>query len=127
MSRATTVLRGGGTAVVLVQDDTGLPYVVHWGRDLPDEAMADVVRLATDRAVPHNALDSPWDLCVLPTAGEGWLGTPGFEAHRAGGRAAPRWVTEVTTDGAGVDTGGAVVIRAVDESAAVEVRTTYRL
>ncbi|MGL5860817.1 MAG: alpha-galactosidase, partial [Phycicoccus sp.] len=122
MSRATTVLRGGGTAVVLVQDDTGLPYVVHWGRDLPDEAMADVVRLATDRAVPHNALDSPWDLSVLPTAGEGWLGTPGFEAHRAGGRAAPRWVARLTAQ-----TEGAVVIRAVAESPAVEVRMTYRL
>ncbi|MGL5817262.1 MAG: alpha-galactosidase [Phycicoccus sp.] len=127
MSTATTVLRGGGTAVVLVQVDAALPYVAHWGRDLPDDAVADLVRLAADRPVPPNALDSPWDFSVLPTGGEGWLGTPGFEAHRAGGRAAPRWVADVTTGGADVDTGGAVVIRAVAEGPALEVRMTYRL
>ncbi|MGL4174884.1 MAG: alpha-galactosidase [Dermatophilaceae bacterium] len=152
MSASTTVLRGGGTAVVLVQVGASLPFVAHWGRDLPDHVVADLVRLATDRPVPHNALDAPWDLSVLPTGGEGWLGTSGFEAHRAGGRAAPRWVAEVTTDekgvvGEGADREGvdeqgavgvcvdgmsvvgegAVVIRAVAESPAVEVRMTYRL
>ncbi|MGL5929897.1 MAG: glycoside hydrolase family 36 N-terminal domain-containing protein, partial [Dermatophilaceae bacterium] len=156
MSTATTVLRRDGTAVVLVQVGTALPFVAHWGRDLRDDAVADLVRLAADRPVPHNALDEPWDLSVLPTAGEGWLGTPGLEAHRAGGRAAPRWVAELITDeegvgGEGVGEGavgvrvdgegavgegvdgvsvggeGAVVIRAVAESPAVEVRMTYRL
>ncbi len=93
MSPATTVLRGAGTALVLAQAGDGLPSVLHWGPDLPDAAVADLA-LVTTPAVPHNALDAPWPLTVLPTSGEGWLGTPGYAAHRAGGRTAPRWVAD---------------------------------
>jgi alpha-galactosidase len=36
---------------------------------------------------------------VLPTAGDGWLGTPGYAAHRAGGASAPRWDVTARLDG----------------------------
>ena len=88
MSDTTRTLRGGGSALVLAQAGTGLPHVLHWGPDLPDAAVADLA-LLTARPVPDNALDEPWLLTLLPTSGEGWLGTPGYAAHRAGGRTAP--------------------------------------
>ncbi len=98
MTSATTVLRGGGVAVVLHHDGSGLPGVLHWGADLGDDEAADLVALGPG-PVPHNALDDPWDLTVLPTSGDGWLGTPGFAAHRAGQHAAPQWTATLQHDG----------------------------
>ncbi len=120
MSDTTTVLRGGGAALVLGPAGHGLPAVLHWGADLTDADVADLP-LLRDRPVPHNALDSPWDLTVLPTPGDGWLGTPGFAAHRAGGRAAPRWESTVEAGG------DRCVVRAVSHAAGVEVRLGYVL
>ncbi len=120
MNPATTVLRGAGTALVLAQVGDRLPSVLHWGPDLPDAAVADLA-LVTTRAVPHNALDAPWPLTVLPTSGEGWLGTPGYAAHRAGGRTAPRWAATVH-DGDGV-----AEVRATASDVGVEVVVRYRL
>ena len=98
MSETTTVLRGGGACLVMVQDGDALPAVLHWGADLDDADVADLAALR-DRPVANNALDAPWDLTVLPTSGEGWLGTPGFAAHRAGGSSAPRWTATLEGDG----------------------------
>ena len=112
MNETTTVLRGGGACLVLVQDGESLPAVLHWGADLSDDALPDLL-LVRDGPAAHNALDDPWDLSVLPTSGDGWLGTPGFAAHRAGGAAAPRWTATVGVDG------HRAVVRA--ESVAVQV------
>jgi alpha-galactosidase len=120
MSDTTRTLRGGGSALVLAQAGTGLPHVLHWGPDLPDAAVADLA-LLTARPVPHNALDEPWLLTLLPTSGEGWLGTPGYAAHRAGGRTAPRWVASL----AGGD--GSAQVRATASDVGVEVVLRYRL
>ena len=120
MTAAHHVIRGGGTALVLAQGNDGLPSVLHWGADLPDAAIADLA-LATSRPVPHNALDAPWSLSVLPTSGTGWLGTPGYAAHRAGGRTAPRWVA-TTREG-----DGALEVRATASDVGVEVVLSYRL
>ena len=98
MNETTTVLRGGGACLVLVQDGESLPAVLHWGADLSDDALPDLL-LVRDGPAAHNALDDPWDLTVLPTSGDGWLGTPGFVAHRAGGSTAPRWTATVGVDG----------------------------
>ena len=89
MTPAVTVVRGAGSALVLADDGAGLPSVLHWGPDLPDAAAADLA-IVTSGPVPNNALDEPWPLTVLPTSGEGWLGTPGYAAHRAGSHTAPR-------------------------------------
>ncbi|PKW27621.1 alpha-galactosidase [Phycicoccus duodecadis] len=116
----TTTLRGGGVAVVLTQDGDGLPALVHWGADLTDDAVADLVALRTG-PVPHNALDEPWDLTLLPTPGDGWLGSPGLAAHRAGGSAAPRWRASLTGDGTRAD----VVAEA--EATGLRAELGYRL
>ena len=90
MTSQTAVLRSAGTCLVYEIPDEGLPRVLHWGADLPDGVAAELAGIVGG-PVPHNALDQPWPLTVLPTSGDGWLGTPGYAAHRAGGAAAPRW------------------------------------
>ncbi len=120
MSPTTTVLRGGGACLVLVQDGDALPAVLHWGADLPDEALPDLL-LVRDGPAAHNALDDPWDLTVLPTSADGWLGTPGIAVHRAGGSASPRWVASVEARG------GRCVVRAESTAVAAAVELTYVL
>ena len=120
MTPTHTVLRGGGVALVLAQDGAGLPFVLHWGADLPDAAVADLA-LLTGPPVAQNQLDAPWDLTVLPTAGEGWLGTPAYAAHRGGGRAAPRWAARVA------EQEGALVVTATASDVGVEVALSHRL
>jgi alpha-galactosidase len=118
------VLRAGGAALVLDPTGPGMPEVLHWGADLATaagEAAAEAappaypeVYAALKRltgAVPHNGLDQPWPLTILPSPADGWLGTPAVALHQAGGRTAPRWqVTDLSTDER------RVVIRAADES-----------
>lgn len=116
----TTTLRGGGALLVLVHDGEGLPAVAHWGGDLPDDAVADLGLLHAG-PVPHNALDEPWDLTVLPTPADGWLGTPGIALHRGGGSASPRWRATVTGEG------GRAVVRAESTAARAVVVVTYAL
>jgi alpha-galactosidase len=114
------VLRAAGTALVLESAEGALPRVLHWGADLPDDAIAQLP-LVADGPVPPSALDEPWPLTVLPTAADGWLGTPGYAAHRAGGETAPRWVSESLVQGSAIVTtatgnGVEVVLRhALDE------------
>jgi alpha-galactosidase len=98
MTSQTTVLRSAGTCLVYEVPDRGLPRVLHWGVDLPDGVASELAGIVGG-AVPHNALDEPWPLTVLPTSGDGWLGTPGYAAHRAGGATAPRWVVTIEQDG----------------------------
>jgi alpha-galactosidase len=101
MSPDLAVLRASGTALVLDTSGPGLPRVLHWGADLPDDAVAALPLLAQG-PVPHSALDAPWPLTVLPGPADGWLGTPGYAAHRAGGSAAPRWAARTQALGDGV-------------------------
>ncbi|GAA4396322.1 alpha-galactosidase [Fodinibacter luteus] len=133
MTPDTVTLRGGGCALVLSGDGGGLPHVAYWGADLPDAALADVA-LVTGRPVPHNQLDLPWHLSVLPTSGEGWLGTPAFAAHRAGGRTAPRWVATLEAGDGDPGTNGragageaTAVVRATASDVGAEVVLRYRL
>ena len=122
MTPAATVLRGAGTAPrprpggrrAAVRSCTGAPTS-------PDAAVADLALVTSRAPVPHNALDEPWPLTVLPTSGEGWLGTPGYAAHRAGGRTAPRWVA--TVDGGD----GVAEVRATASDVGAEVVLRYRL
>ncbi|MEO6790396.1 MAG: glycoside hydrolase family 36 N-terminal domain-containing protein, partial [Ornithinibacter sp.] len=120
MTLTTTSLRGSGSALVLAQDGGGLPWVAHWGADLPDAALADLPGVM-GAPVPHNALDAPWQLSVLPTSGEGWLGTPGYAGHRAGAAAAPRWVATVEVEGS------SAVVRATASAVSIDVELRYTL
>lgn len=101
MSPDLAVLRSSGSALVLDTSGPGLPRVLHWGADLPDDAVAALPLLAQG-PVPHSALDAPWPLTVLPGPADGWLGTPGYAGHRAGGSAAPRWAARTQGLGHGV-------------------------
>lgn len=101
MSPDLAVLRSSGSALVLDTSGPGLPRVLHWGADLPDDAVAALPLLAQG-PVPHSALDAPWPLTVLPGPADGWLGTPGYAGHRAGGSAAPRWAARTQALGDGV-------------------------
>ena len=120
MTFATSSLRGGGALLVLGQEGDRLPTVLHWGADLPDAAVADL-GLVREGPGPHNALDEWWDLTVLPTPADGWLGTPGIEVHRAGGSAAPRWVATVDADGE------RVVISATSAAVGARIDLVYAL
>jgi alpha-galactosidase len=120
MTGTHTVLRGGGTALVLAGHEGGLPSVLHWGADLPDGSAAELSTVL-GAPVPHNAPDEPWRLSVLPSSGEGWLGTPGYAGHRGGGHAAPRWTSHLD-----VHPDGGVDVRATAD-VGVEVLLRYRL
>jgi alpha-galactosidase len=113
LTPSPAVLRSAGTALVLDASSGGLPQVLHWGADLSEEAVASLPLLALG-AVPHSALDAAWPLTVLPSGADGWLGTPGYAAHRSGGAAAPRWRAECLTSGDSaievVATGGDTVV-----------------
>jgi alpha-galactosidase len=121
MSTPLVIVRGAGSALVLTQDEGGaLPHVVHWGTDLPDAVLGDLAHL-TGAPVPHNQPDAPWHVSVLPTSGQGWLGTPALEVHRAGGRTAPRWVA--TLEGGDHD----ATVRATASDIGLDVVVRYRL
>ena len=121
MSTPLVIVRGAGSALVLTQDEGGaLPHVVHWGTDLPDAVLGDLTHL-TGAPVPHNQPDAAWQVSVLPTSGQGWLGTPALEVHRAGGRTAPRWVA--TLEGGDHD----ATVRATASDIGLDVVVRYRL
>jgi alpha-galactosidase len=115
MTNDLAVLRSAGTALVLDTTGPGLPRVLHWGADLPDAAVRELPVVAAG-PVSHSALDEPWSLTLVPGPAEGWLGTPGYAAHRAGGAAAPRW--EVTALEAREDE---VRVTAADDGVLLEV------
>ena len=46
MTSQTAVLRSAGTSLVYEIPDEGLPRVLHWGADLPDDVASE---LATSR------------------------------------------------------------------------------
>jgi alpha-galactosidase len=98
MTLQTATLRSAGTCLVFDTSGEGLPRVLHWGAELPAAAVAELPVIVRG-PVPPNALDEPWPLTVLPTSGDGWLGTPGYVAHRAGGATAPRWVVGTEQEG----------------------------
>lgn len=116
MTSTPIVLRSAGTSLVVDVSGPHLPRVLHWGRDLPDSAVAQLPSLAMG-PVPHSALDEPWPLTLLPTPADGWLGTPAYAAHRAGGSAAPRWSVETEAPG-----DGSLVVSAGTEGVRVVLR-----
>ena len=119
MPSTLLVLRSAGTLLVLDTSGAGLPRVLHWGADLPDEAVAGLPTLASG-PVPHSALDEPWSLTVVPSPADGWLGTPGYAGHRAGAGTAQRWRVETHAVGE-----NEVRVLADDRATALDLR--YRL
>ncbi|MBR8743644.1 alpha-galactosidase, partial [Nocardiopsis sp. MG754419] len=118
----TIVLRAAGTALVLRVPDLGLPYVLHWGADLPDPE--GLVPAAAPPAA-LNDLDAPTPVSLVPTQGEGWRGHPGLAGHHEGRVTYPAWsAVEVDVDpptDTGSEAGGRVTVTA--EGGGLRLRT----
>ncbi|WP_199721613.1 alpha-galactosidase [Cellulomonas rhizosphaerae] len=79
-------LRAAGVSAVIDARGTGVPRVVHWGRDLgdlPDEDLA-ALAAATVPAVPPSSVDHPLAVSLVPTLASGWSGRPAVAVHRPG-------------------------------------------
>ena len=122
-------LRGSGTDVV-VDVDTGVPVVVHWGAPLgPDvDAAIDAIDLASlasalDRPLVQGSPDVVAPIAVVPEHGSGFPGRAGLRGHRSRGRAwSPRFQP------AGYESSdGRLVVEAVDPVAGLRLTTTFGL
>ncbi len=84
-------LRAAGTSLVLDARGTGVPVIVHWGRDLGDLDHGDLAALADSAvpAVPPSSIDAPLRLSVLPTQAQGWVGRPSVAGFWSGGEPGP--------------------------------------
>jgi alpha-galactosidase len=81
-----THLRAGGVSVVLDTRDEGVPVVLHWGVDLGEtspEILEDLA-LAARGPVTDSKLDVPDRPTLIPTAAEGWVGSPELFGSRGG-------------------------------------------
>ncbi|PWC07658.1 alpha-galactosidase [Mycetocola zhujimingii] len=79
-------IRAAGTSFLLDARGTGVPSVVHWGRDLGalDEAALTAVADAAVPAVPPSSIDMPLRLTLLPGLTDGWSGRPGISGFSSG-------------------------------------------
>ena len=77
-------LRAAGVSLLVDARGTGMPAVLHWGRDLghltPDEAEA--VAAASVTAIAPSSIDAPLRVGLVPTWGDGWSGRPGLQVSR---------------------------------------------
>jgi alpha-galactosidase len=92
----STILRRDGVAVVLHHPPTGLPSVLHWGRDPGPVTDADLAALdlAGLRQTPPGTLDAAWRLPLVPQESDGWAGRPGLLVTRDRLPLFPRWTVE---------------------------------
>ena len=77
-------LRAAGVSIVVDTRGTGVPAVLHWGRDLGalDGPALESLALTTVPAVAYSSIDEPLRLSSLPTFGEGWSGRPAVQLFR---------------------------------------------
>ncbi|MET0726537.1 MAG: alpha-galactosidase [Leifsonia sp.] len=134
-------LRAAGVSVIIDTRGTGVPTVLHWGRDLgeTDAAALETIAIASVPAVGPSSIDVPLRLSLLPTLGDGWSGRPGSELFRDvtgsdGPRAAralraPRYRLEAGSVEATVTDadGGALSFELVDADAAVSIAIEVEL
>src|SRR5699024_726177 len=103
--------------------ESGLPQVLHWGKDLGDLDDNDCASfaMAVAPAVPRNTLDCRWPLTILPTQSDGWLGRPGLGAHRSGRVLYPHWNARCER------TQHSLVIHATDVKSGISYTAHYSL
>jgi alpha-galactosidase len=80
-------LSRAGVSVVLGRDDTGIPYVLHWGAALGDVDDAGLAALVAARrpGVARSSFDLPRITGLVPDGARGYSGTPALQGHRVGG------------------------------------------
>lgn len=104
-------LRAEGVSVLLDVTAGQLPAIVHWGADLGEVGLADVLELIEAGAHPiaANLVDEPVRVAVLPEAWTGWMGRPGLSGSRGGRDWSPKFTTSaLRLDGAEIGAGTAV-------------------
>ncbi|MGO2756300.1 MAG: alpha-galactosidase [Brachybacterium alimentarium] len=111
-------LAAAGVSVVLDVTEGRIPALLHWGADLGmlGAAGLDAVCTASIEPVPHNAVDVPVRVGILPQQSDGWIGRQGLTGSRPDGSGwAPRLATQsISVDGtplraAHAETGAALV------------------
>ncbi|THV33898.1 alpha-galactosidase [Glycomyces buryatensis] len=117
-TRSWTLLRRDGVALILSNPSTGLPSVIHWGRDLGPLEASDLAALdrAALRQTAPGTLDAAWRLPLVPQDSDGWSGRPGLLATRGGRPLYPRWSAQVDATGE-----AAAEVVAVDETAGLKL------
>ena len=95
-------LRAAGVSVILDVTDGRIPAITHWGADLGELAATglDAVCEAAIDPVPHNAVDVPVRIGLLPQQSDGWIGRPGLTGSRPDGSG---WVPRLVTGGIELD------------------------
>jgi alpha-galactosidase len=140
-------LRAAGVSIIVDTRGTGVPAVLHWGRDLgaTDAAALDALAAASVPAVSPSSIDVPLRLSLVPGLAEGWSGRPAVELFRDASGAdgvgaahalrAPRFelvpgsVTVSTSGetGAADAAGGSLSFELVDPDASVALATRLEL
>ena len=80
-------LRGDDTALLIDVGVSGMPAVLHWGRDWGQMTGQDMrcASVATQRMDVDNVPDIPLEAGLIPAAWTGWSGRPGLTGYRRGG------------------------------------------
>ncbi|MGO2022123.1 MAG: glycoside hydrolase family 36 N-terminal domain-containing protein, partial [Brachybacterium tyrofermentans] len=130
-------LTASGVSVVLDVADGRSPAIAHWGAALGalgPEGLEAVCTAAIE-PVPHNAVDVPLRIAIIPQQCDGWIGRPGLTGSRPDGSGwAPRLVTRaLVVDGDPLTAPhaevGAALVRAdlVDEELGLEIALEVEL
>src|SRR4051812_24646279 len=108
-------LRAAGVSVLLDARGTGVPTIVHWGRDLGPLSDAEAAALADASvpAVPPSSLDQPLRVSLAAGRAEAWTGRPAVGVHRPGAPADLR-LTAAVSDGLRFAAGDAALGVAID-------------
>jgi alpha-galactosidase len=117
------LLRSRDQSVEVVLDTSGgVPVVQHWGAPLGDVDMATIVP-SLQRAMVSGGLDIEAPISIVPEHGSGFVGRPGLQGHRHGGR---DWAPRFTLDAHHGDA-SSLVVDAVDVVAGLRLRTEVAL
>ena len=113
--------RAAGVSVVLDRTGPLLPRVLHWGADLGDANLADLVLAVTPQQVSNN-VDDVVPVSVLPEQSVGWIGTPGVTGHRDGAAFSTSFTVERTET-----VGHRLVVTARDVAAGLSLVLEFEL
>src|SRR5918993_576216 len=117
--------RAGDVPVeVVVEVDTGVPTIIHWGAPLGEGADLNATRRAIDRPRPNGALDVVAPVSIVPEHGSGFTGRPGLLGRRGGGVA---WSPRFELAAAPTVTDRSIMALAEDRVAGLRLVSTIEL
>lgn len=94
---ATLRMDGADTTIVFAWTD-GVPWIVHYGKQLPGQTDLAALAIAANRPLPHGTIDVDEAVSLHPEAGRAFKGHPALSGWRPGeaGAWAGRFVFEGT-------------------------------